>query len=220
MKFDANATATRLTTANVSCTHDEGGIFTLTHKDYPFTCVVSEWMLTRKGTNKIRISNESDKAVREKFGLLHTLFKSAQGYAETYAKYHMGNKPTEPNHANLATIEGKRLEAWYTKWFSYLNEVEYLPLIMKCSEMVNSSNGAREYADKVLGLTTETKERAKDQYGSKENSITLKNKFAVMTISETSDKASGRLEIEDWNMTPEQRLKLFIFLDGMSKEDK
>ena len=74
MKFDATATATRLTTANVTCVFDGDCTFNLIHKDYPFTCTITEWMLTRKGTNKIRISNESDTAVREKFGLLHTLF--------------------------------------------------------------------------------------------------------------------------------------------------
>jgi hypothetical protein len=224
MKFDAKATIARLTTTNVTCTQSTScdSNYLLTHKDFPFSCVVSEWMLTRKGTNKIHLSSESEKAVRDQFGLSHELFNSAKGYAETHAKYRMENKPEVPNYANLSTIEGKRLESWYTKWFEYINTMEYLPLVMKCEEVLNSSNVNRKYADKVLSLTTETTERDRIAYSSssRDTTITLKNKFSVMTISETSEKVGGRVAVDDWNMTTEQRERLFLFLDAMAKETK
>ena len=215
-------TVKRLTTENFTCTvSDETGypnfIITYNLNSFPFSCSIPHYTIESKKTGQIFINHDSIRAVRDTYNLSESMFSCAKDRSENRIKY-AENKIDEPSCVLLSKAEGSRLEAFYIKWFNYLSETEYTPLVKECENVLVRSFSARTFADSVLRGTTNTVEKAKSSHRTDLN-ITLKNAFGEMVIPEATENRIV-INLDCYRMTDEMRVKLFVFLDTLENEIK
>lgn len=202
----------RLTTENFTCTLSDDTnypnfIISYNLNSFPFVCSIPHYTIESTKTGRIFISQDSIKKVREQFNMPYDLFSSAKDRVDANKK--RTEVPT-PTYTLLSKTEGKRLESFYVKWFNFLSETEYTPLIKECEKTMETSSVARTLADSVLSTTKNTTESSYK----KENTIRLKNSISEMVISENSN--SVHITMDDWKLTKDQKLKLFMFMDELA----
>ena len=206
------------TTSSVSTsiTGEYENIIVLTHKDFPFTCKISIWSLTGKNTHGMYISNEVETVVGEAHGVsTYQLRREATYRVNSRRKSGDLKEVVQPNKIRAMGATEKRLEKFYTEWFTFLNTVEYLPFIEELKKQNDIKNIHDVRISQVIANCENSIIRDKNEWNSNSDlDTTLDNHLCQLKYSDTSDRIS--IDVKTYRLNDKDMEKLFIFLDEMS----
>jgi hypothetical protein len=191
---------------------EEFSDLTVSHPDYPFTCLISTHYLNKwnKKTGRMFLSHNVTRDIDRKYKLTNGEAQSVKSNVKYYCEQ-TKEIPAEPSYMTLNSdvINPSRLEKFYTKWFEYLKISEYEPYLKFAEELTTKKNGNASTIETILNdVPTANKTDHHDK-------VHIIGAGASITFDNTSSYVS--MDVYTSRMTLEQKSQLFKYVEEMMK---